>query len=78
MSTIRHTIPKVIELAQRYKDITKRDCEVTLLFAVPTKDTIEERVLEQARDRIREDSISCRVIVVAYDDLGIEVTPDAA
>ncbi len=75
---LHHTIPRLIELGHRYKSITNRDCEILLLLAAPAMDTIKDRALERARNRLQEAGTDFRIIVVTYEQLGIEIATDAA
>lgn len=69
--------PRAIELSSRYQKITKRDCEVIFLFVAPTKGAISDRASDEFNDIIKESFIDSRWMVVTYDELGIEATPDA-
>lgn len=62
-------LPRVMELYARYKQITNRNCEVIFLAVVPTKESVPAEAIQSL---MGQSFIATRVMVVTYDELGIE------
>jgi hypothetical protein len=70
------TLPGIVRqlslLSRKYKEITRRECTLLVILVTPRKNEEETKVSEHLRGLLHADGVSSQIVVVGYEELGIE------